>query len=290
MLFPPAVSMQRLAMIKDLVVNLSAGTGGTDVASNYALSVADAFRAHAFGIAFAYEPILPPSVMGGLPPEVIESQRAEGETAANALIAGFEAAARRAGLSAQSRTVSTSLAGAADLFGQIARRFDLAVVSQSEPDSMAPQELIIEAALFESGRPVLVVPYIQKEGLNLDRVLVCWDASRNAARAIADAMPFLTRSKAIDVIVVATERPKSDELPGADIAHHLARHELKIDLKRIVTGGGDVASTILSYAADSGADFIVMGGYGHSRLREFILGGATRGILSAMTVPTLMSH
>jgi nucleotide-binding universal stress UspA family protein len=277
-------------MIKDLVVNLSAGSGGLDVACNYAISVAEAFRAHAFGIAFAYEPILPPSVMGGLPPEVVESQRAEGEATANTLIAGFEDAARRAGLSAQSRTIPTSLAGAADLFGQIARRFDLSVVSQSEPDMVAPQDLIIEAALFESGRPVLVVPYIQKEGLNLDRVLVCWDASRNAARAIADAMPFLARSKAIDVIVVATERPKSDELPGADIAHHLARHELKVDLKRIVTGGGDVASTILSYAADSGATFMVMGGYGHSRLREFILGGATRGILSAMTVPTLMSH
>src|SRR5262249_30887250 len=286
----PRIEHAEARMVKDLVVNLSAGSSGLNVACNYAISVAEAFRAHAFGIAFAYEPILPPSVMGGLPPEVVESQRAEGETAANTLIAGFEDAARRAGLSAQSRTIPTSLAGAADLFGQIARRFDLSVVSQSEPDMVAPLELIIEAALFESGRPVLVVPYIQKEGLNLDRVLVCWDASRNAARAIADAMPFLARSKAIDVIVVATERPKSDELPGADIAHHLARHELNVDLRRIVTGGGDVASTILSYAADSGATFIVMGGYGHSRLREFILGGATRGILSAMTVPTLMSH
>src|ERR1051326_2898562 len=197
---------------------------------------------------------------------------------------------RRAALSAQSPMIPTSLAGAADLFGQVARRFDLAVVQQAEPDSVAPQGLIIEAALFESGRPLLVVPYIQKAGLELDRVLVCWDASRNAARALADAMPFLERSKAIDVIVVATERPKSDEIPGADIAHHLARHELKVELKRIVTGGTDVASTILSYAADSGADFVVMGGYGHSRLREFILGGATRGMLSAMTVPTLMAH
>ena len=276
-------------MIKDLVVNLSA-SDGADPASDYAISVADAFRAHAFGIAFAYEPILPPSVMGGLPPEIMESQRAEGENAATAVIARFEESARRAGLSAQSRMIPTSLAGAADVFGRIARRFDLAVVGQAEPDTVAPQELIIEAALFESGRPVLVVPYIQKQGLKLDRVLVCWDASRNAARAIADAMPFLRRSKAIDVIVVATERPKSDELPGADIAHHLARHELEVDLKRIVSGGTDVASTILSYAADSAADFIVMGGYGHSRLREFILGGATRGILSAMTVPTLMSH
>src|SRR5260370_6075101 len=103
-------------------------------------------------------------------------------------------------------------------------------------------------------------------------------------------MPFLRRAKAVDVIVVATERPKSDELQGADMAEHLARHELEVDLRRIVSGGTDVASTILSYAADAGADFIVMGGYGHSRLREFILGGATRGILSAMTVPTLMSH
>jgi nucleotide-binding universal stress UspA family protein len=289
MLAKSPASEQRPAMIKDLVVNLSA-SDGADPASDYAISVADAFQAHAFGIAFAYEPILPPSVMGGLPPEIIESQRAEGENTATALIARFEESARRAGLSAQSRMIPTSLAGAADLFGQIARRFDLSVVGQAEPATVAPQELIIEAALFESGRPVLVVPYIQKQGLKLDRVLVCWDASRNAARAIADAMPFLRRSKAIDVIVVATERPKSDELPGADIAHHLARHELEVDLKRIVSGGTDVASTILSYAADSAADFIVMGGYGHSRLREFILGGATRGILSAMTVPTLMSH
>jgi nucleotide-binding universal stress UspA family protein len=289
MLAKSPASEQRPAMIKDLVVNLSA-SDGADPASDYAISVADAFQAHAFGIAFAYEPILPPSVMGGLPPEIIESQRAEGENAATAVIARFEESARRAGLSAQSRMIPTSLAGAADVFGRIARRFDLAVVPQAERDTVAPQELIIEAALFESGRPVLVVPYIQKQGLKLDRVLVCWDASRNAARAIADAMPFLRRSKAIDVIVVATERPKSDELPGADIAHHLARHELEVDLKRIVAGGTDVASTILSYAADSAADFIVMGGYGHSRLREFILGGATRGILSAMTVPTLMSH
>jgi nucleotide-binding universal stress UspA family protein len=276
-------------MIKDLVVNLSAGTA-PDVAGEYAISVADAFRAHVSGIAFAFEPILPPSVMGGLPPDIIEAQRAEGENAANLLASRFEESARRAGLSLESRLIPTSLAGAADLFGKIARRFDLSVVRQAEPDSLAPQELIIEAALFESGRPVLVVPYIQKEGPKLDRVLVCWDASRSAARAVGDAMPFLMRSKAIDVVVVATERPKSDELPGADIALHLARHDLKVDLKRIVTGGTDVPSTILSYAADAGADFIVMGGYGHSRLREFILGGATRGILSSMTIPTLMSH
>ena len=91
-------------------------------------------------------------------------------------------------------------------------------------------------------------------------------------------------------MTVASEPAKSDEMPGADIAHHLARHGVKVELKRIVTAETDVASTILSHAADRSADFLVMGGYGHSRLREFILGGVTREILASMTIPALMSH
>src|SRR5260370_17722673 len=109
-------------MIKALVVNLSASNGAAP-AGDYALSVAEAFRAHAFGIAFAYEPILPPSVMGGLPPDIVEAQRAEGEDAANAAIARFEESARRAGLSAQSRMISTSLAAPAHPSAQAAPRF-----------------------------------------------------------------------------------------------------------------------------------------------------------------------
>ena len=179
---------------------------------------------------------------------------------------------------------------AADIFGHFARRFDLSIVGQADPDVVGPQEPIIEAALFQSGRPVVVVPYIQKSGLTLNRVLVCWDGGRQAARAIADALPFLHRAKTIEVVIVVTEPLKSGELPDADIARHLARHELNVDLTRIVTEGTDVANTILSYAADVSADFIVMGGYGHSRLREFILGGVTRELLSSMTIPTLMSH
>jgi nucleotide-binding universal stress UspA family protein len=275
-------------MIKDLVVNLT--VGGRDVAGPYAISIAEAFGAHVAGVAFSYEPVIPPTIMGTIPASLIEAQRAENDKAANDAIASFNEAARRAGVSSESRALSASLAGAADRFGAIARRFDLSVVAQAEPDKAAPEELIVEGALFSSGRPVLVVPYIQKGGLKLDNVLVCWDASRNAARAIADALPLLKRAKTIDVVIVASERPKSDEIPGADIGQHLARHGLKIEVKRIVATDTDVANTILSHAADSSADFIVMGGYGHSRLREFILGGATRGILSSMTVPTLMSH
>jgi nucleotide-binding universal stress UspA family protein len=276
-------------MIKDLVVNLSVGAG-RDAAGPYAISVAEAFGAHVAGVAFSYEPVIPPTIMGTVPVSFIESQRAESDKAADDAIARFNDATRRAGVSSDSRALSASLAGSADHFAEIARRFDLAVIGQAEPDRAAPEELIIEGALFSSGRPVLVVPYIQKSGLTLDRVMVCWDASRNAARAIADAMPFLKRAKAVDVVIVASERIKSDEIPGADIGQHLARHDLKVEVRRIVSPDTDVASTILSHAADTAADFIVMGGYGHSRLREFILGGATRGILASMTVPTLMSH
>jgi nucleotide-binding universal stress UspA family protein len=276
-------------MIKDAVVNLSMG-GARDVVADYAVSVADAFGAHLAGVAFAYEPLIPGTMMGGLPPELIEASRRESRTAAADAAARFDRAASRAGLSSESRVLDSTLVGAADLFGRIARRFDLAVVAQAEPDKAGGDDLIIEAALFQSGRPVVVVPYIQKTGLSLERVLVCWDGGRTAARAIGDAGPFLARAKAVEIVVVATEPGKGDEIPGADMGHHLARLGLKVDVKRIIAGDIDVANTILSYAADSAADFMVMGGYGHTRLREFILGGATRGILQSMTVPVLMSH
>jgi nucleotide-binding universal stress UspA family protein len=144
--------------------------------------------------------------------------------------------------------------------------------------------------LFESARPVIVVPFIHKGGLKLDRVMACWDGSRAAARAIADSLPILKKAKQVEVVIVANERAKSDEVSGADLGQHLARHDVKIEVKQMTSPDIDVASTILSYAADSSANLIVMGAYGHSRLREFVLGGVTRGMLEAMTVPVLMSH
>ena len=277
-------------MIKDLVVNLSQHDS-RDVAMEFAVSTAAAFNAHLAGVAFVYDPIVPAMAdMYGMPAQVIESQRAENEKAAKAAVDRFNEAARRAALSAEARTLDAPVATAPGIFAQIARRFDLSIVGQPEPDKPELDRLIVEAALFETGRPLLVVPYIQRAGLELDHVMLCWDGSRSAARAAADAMPFILRAKAVEIVIVASEPTKSDELPGADMAHHLARHGARVELKRIVTSETDVASTILSHAADNSADFLVMGGYGHSRLREFILGGVTRGILASMTIPTLLSH
>jgi nucleotide-binding universal stress UspA family protein len=275
-------------MIKDIVVNLGLGT--RDPAGDYAISMADAFEAHVLGVAISFEPVIPGTVMGGIPPEIIEGQRSESEKMARAAITRFEQAAARAGVSAETRTLSASIAGASDQLGRIGRRFDLVVVGQPDRKASAPDEIIDEGVLFGSGRPVIFVPFIHKGGMTLDRIMICWDGSRTAARAVADALPLLKKGKQVEVVIVSDKPNKADELPGADLGQHLARHGLKVEVKRITSPDIDVPSTILSHAADSSADMIVMGGYGHSRLREFILGGVTRGLLESMTVPVLMSH
>jgi nucleotide-binding universal stress UspA family protein len=275
-------------VIKDVVVNL-AGRGPQDFAADYAISLGAMFGAHIVGIALIDDPVIPDGALGGIPVDMIEMQREENRKTAETAAARFETGARTAGISAETRILEASVGGGASLFGAIARRFDLAIVGQAQREHGASEEVMIEAALFESGRPLVVVPYIQRQGLKLDRVIVCWDGGRTAARAIADAMPFLERAKAVDVVIVAEER-KQDEITGANLVRHLARHGIAASARRTSKGDISIENVILSYAADSGADFLVMGGYGHSRLREFILGGMTRGILASMTLPVLMSH
>jgi nucleotide-binding universal stress UspA family protein len=276
-------------MIKDIVVNLSLGDG-RDPAAEFAVSTAATLDAHLAALAFTYEPFVPAMDMGAIPSDLIEIQREENERRSTTAIGRFDELARRNRISAETRNIDSSSSTAADTFARIARRFDLSIVSQPRPESSGSDALFVEAALFGSGRPVLVVPYIQKAGLKLDRVMVCWDGSRAAARATADALPLLARAGTTEVVTVTDGSGDQDEIPGVDFAQHLARHGIKVELKRIVRGDIDVADVILSYAADSSADLIVMGGYGHSRLREFVLGGATRGLLKSMTAPTFMSH
>jgi nucleotide-binding universal stress UspA family protein len=276
-------------MIKDIIVNLSLGDG-RDPAAEFAVSAATALDAHVAAVAFLYDPFVPAMDMGVIPSDLIEIQRVESEKLAANAIARFNEVARRNGISAETRNIEAASSLASDRFAGIARRFDLSVVSQPRPETSGSDAMFVEAALFGSGRPVLVVPYIQQAGLKLDRVLVCWDGSRTAARATADALPLLARAGTTEVITVTDGAGDQDEIPGFDIAQHLARHGIKVELKRIVRGDVDIPNVILSHAADTSADLIVMGGYGHSRLREFVLGGATRGLLQSMTVPTLMSH
>jgi nucleotide-binding universal stress UspA family protein len=276
-------------MIKDILVNLSTETD-RDAARDYAISVAREFEAHLTAVAFDYEARIPGTVFDGNAASIIAACSAESRRVAQSAKDKFEIATKEAGVLAEAHILTAGVIGAGALFGNTARNHDLSIVGQTRPDSEAMEKLIVEGALFGSGRPVLVVPYIQRTGFKFDRVMVCWDGSLNVARAIADAMPILKRAEAIDVVTIQPQERRS-ELPGASIALHLARHALKVEVKQIVVGTDiTVPNMILSYACDSSTDLIVMGGYGHSRLREFVLGGVTRGILENMTVPALMAH
>jgi nucleotide-binding universal stress UspA family protein len=275
-------------MIKDIVVNLSVDKP-RDVAGDFAISVAARFESHLAAVAFAYEPAIEGGPFDFASPGIIENFRANQKALAEKARDAFNRNARLAGLSFESQILSAGTADAASTFGRLARNYDLSVVGQAQPGTDLAETLAVEAALFDSGRPVLVVPYIQSTGIKLDRIMVCWDGSKTAARAINDALPLLQNAKQIDVVTVEqTER--RNEFSGAQIAEHLARHKLKVELRPIVAPDSGAADIILSQAADSGTDLIVMGAYGHSRLREFVLGGATKSILGAMTVPVLMSH
>ena len=277
-------------MIKDIIVNLEHKIA-RDPARDFAITVAETFDAHIAGVAFAYRPEFPGYVMLEIPADIVAQMIADSERAALAAIDRFDAAAKRSFLSAEHRLLKILGEGAPAILSDIARRFDISVFMQSEPNGVDNDDMI-ETSLFQSGRPLIVVPYIQKDGLKLDHVVCCWDGSRAAARAINDALPFLAKATTVDLLIVLNEKTNSDQnaIRGAEIATHLARHDVKVQVVTVPAADIDVASTILSYIADISGTLIVMGGYGHAKLRELILGGVTRDMLRSMTVPVFMSH
>src|ERR1700689_3161067 len=165
-------------MLKHVVVNLWPGNE-PDAALDYAVSLAGTFEAYLAGVAFAYEAVPAAMLIDDVPPVWIDQFLKDAEDAARAAVDKFNAAAARAKISAEARWWNVGFTGTGEVLGRIARRFDLAVVRQAEPDKGTPAPLIIEAALFETGRPVLVVPYIQKGGVRLERIMMCWDGSRS---------------------------------------------------------------------------------------------------------------
>jgi nucleotide-binding universal stress UspA family protein len=175
-----------------------------------------------------------------------------------------------------------------------ARYADLTILGQLDPDRgetewIRPRP---ERVGLAAGRPVLVIPYAGHfENLGR-RVVIAWNATREAARAVADAMPLLASAELVTVLTIdPREGPDAHgEVPGADIAAHLALHGVTAQIERTVSGGLPVGEVLLSRIADLGADLLVMGLYGHSRARELLLGGATRTLLRSMTLPVLMSH
>lgn len=208
-------------------------------------------------------------------------------------LASFDGVADKAGVRSAEKRVIEDEAGSALCLQ--ARYSDLLVMSQNDPSEALPTQAsnVAEFVVINSGRPVLLIPYAGKFDAAFERVLIAWDGSLQAARAVTGAIPLLRRAKLVQVAVFDPEIGPTahGEEPGADIALYLARHGVTVEVTQQNTGQDiDIGNAIVSYSSDFGADLIVMGAYGHSRFRELLLGGATHTILNSMTVPVLMSH
>jgi nucleotide-binding universal stress UspA family protein len=202
----------------------------------------------------------------------------------------FETEAKLAGISYSARTIAAIPAEAEETIGALARLYDLTVVLQPEPSNSSYDNMIPQGVLFSSGGPMLMVPYIHRGPLDSRHVGIAWDGSRLAARALRDARSFLTAAETVTVIAVNEDRENSGEASSDQLVSHVARRGIKARTERLTADQRNVHGTILSIAADSSIGLLVMGGYGHSRFQERILGGVTRGIFDSMTVPVLMSH
>lgn len=235
-----------------------------------------------------------PSVSAVLPDKVVQQRVADMGEAQDAAEALFRAAAQRARVGA-----AEWRAPAGDAIPALvdhARCTDLVVIGQrdsSEAHASFSEELA-NALVLQSGRPVLVIPFAGATATIGTRALVTWNGTRESARALADAMPLLARAEHVQVLSIETDdedKATPSEMHRQErVLAWLRFHGIEAESEHHRWPDADVGASILSLAADAGADLIVMGAYGHSRLQERVLGGVTRDVLDAMTVPVLMSH
>lgn len=176
-----------------------------------------------------------------------------------------------------------------------ARYADIVVIGQHDPEDRptGTPSTLVERAVLAVGCPVLVVPYYSSAYPNLGRnVLVAWNGTREAVRAVRDALPLLERASNVVVMAVnpVSSRSEHGEVPGADLARYLARHGVNAEARASVATDIGVGEELLARASDLGSDLLVMGAYGHSRLQELVMGGVTQTLMRHMTLPVLMSH
>jgi len=273
--------------IKDITVVVD--QRGERPALPIAIDLANRLGGHLTGLTLVYDPVVPGYAVAPVPVDFMISARDEAIKGAKSAEAAFLAAVGTGGLSAETRQVEIISAGGLDEVVHELRLADLVIVAQDDPDQPEPvREALIESVLFHAGAPLLIVPRKDAPAaLSLDRVVIAWDGTITAARAVRSALPFLGAAKAVDIVIVDDGK----ELPtGQRVTGYLKRHGIAATVHTLPNPHKDVAGVLREQAEASGAGLIVMGAYGHSRLLEWILGGATRGMLRKQTVPILMAH
>ncbi|MET0710650.1 MAG: universal stress protein [Tardiphaga sp.] len=278
--------------IKSLIVFVDASPVG-DARTRYAVRLAAEHDAHLIGVFIA------PTgwkrnpadgfVTGAVAVrEMVERHSLFEREAAAAAIEHFETLAGRERVRCEFRSIETS--NADELVRLHSLHSDLVVVGYPSPGGL-PAQGTPAAMLLATGVPFLIVPDTWTSDSVASKIVFAWNASREARRAISDALPLMKTAQSVAVLVIDPKKNASHgEQPGADVAHYLCRHGVIATVEQRQSNGVAVADVIREFAVNEGSDLIVLGAYSHARTREFIFGGVTRSLLKNITVPTLIAH
>ena len=255
----------------------------------YAISLATTFGAHLTSLVFELDIYSPSGAYGR---SIAAEARALVEARNHEALAGaarLREAAAEAKLSADIITTRSYAYGVPEIVADHARLSDVTVAGM-DPSGPLSEHGIAEHVLFQSGRPLIVVPAEHLGGFACERIVVAWDFGRTSARALADAAPFLARATEVTIVTFGDDKRIDTSLTGDHVVAALLRRGVAARFEQVARGSATIDAALLSQARRRKADLLVMGGYGHSRFREFILGGATRGVLQTATLPVLLSH
>ena len=220
-------------------------------------------------------------------PGIIAGEGAKSRQNAEKLLAAFDKSAEKAGVPHETILQKCTSADFPNLLVDYARLRDLTIMPVPE----SYEQMYAEVVIFGSGKPTLVLPETPRSHpFELGTVAVAWDFSRAAARSISDALPLLEKAKNVRVVTIVDEKHMDTKHSAEELSKNLARHGIDIVLDKVEAKGKPIGSVLESYTLSHGVDLLVMGAYGHSRLRQFILGGATKSLLSKPPLPILFSH
>ena len=270
---------------RNIVVHL-AQDGRSAARLQAAVELAERHDGRVTGVYVLSRLILPGFASFELSPEVVKRLDTEQRALAEDAERHFAEGTARAAVPAEWRLMTDE---AVDAVTTSALYADIAIVGQTDPDDGNSIAGLADGVVLGAGGPVLVWPYAGSFAIHADTVMLAWNGTREAKRALSDALPLL--KQASKVIVLGVDTGDGKHIPGADVSAHLARHGVSAEARHIVSSSDlSAGDALLSEISDLGAGLLVMGGYGHHRMRELLLGGVTRDILRQMTVPVLMSH
>lgn len=276
---------------RDILVYLDDGVSNIERV-NTAISIAKYNNARLTGVVLNAEPSLNTMMLIGV--KAGDKLARETREQSESILESFLGIATEADLNCRTRLIECKGNRAGHRLSQLARNYDLNIMRQANPDNPNAEFVkeVTEAVLFASGRPVFFMPYIGAHRIPCKRAVIAWDGSAASTRAVHDSLPLMEQMEEVIILVVdAQDHPRANgELLGDNVSDHLKCHNINNRIHRVPSGGVSTSTVILNTLSDEGADILIMGGYGTSRLREIMLGGVTRTLLKSMTVPVIMSH